>query len=85
MLERIEYRTKHGSTIFCTQFEPEGWYSRMNPEPESGSPICDSIMDRIIHNFLTGSLHPPPFPQAYACKPLWRWKSSGGEFETTVV
>lgn len=22
MLERIEYRTKHGSTIFCTQFDP---------------------------------------------------------------
>ena len=50
MLELIEYRTKHGSTIFCTQFEPEGWYSRINPLPESGSPICDSIMDRIIHN-----------------------------------
>ena len=50
MLELIECRTRHGATIFCTQFEPEGWYSRINPEPESGSPICDSIMDRVVHN-----------------------------------
>ena len=50
MLELIETRTRHGATIFCTQFEPEGWYSRINPEPETGSPICDSIMDRVVHN-----------------------------------
>lgn len=50
ILELIETRTKHGSTIFCTQFETNGWYSRIDPEPESGSPICEAIMDRVIHN-----------------------------------
>ncbi len=50
MLELIETRTKHGSVIFGTQFESEGWYSRIDPEPESGSPICDAIIDRIINN-----------------------------------
>lgn len=50
MLELIETRTKHGSMIFCTQFESEGWYSRIDPDPESGSPICEAIMDRVIHN-----------------------------------
>jgi len=50
MLELIECRSRHGTTIFCTHFEPEGWYSRINPEPESGSPICDSIMDHVVHN-----------------------------------
>lgn len=49
-LELIETRTKHGSTIFCTQFEPKGWYSRIDPDPESDSPICEAIMDRVIHN-----------------------------------
>ena len=50
MLELIETRTKHGATIFCTQFETEGWYARIDPDPESGSPICEAIMDRVIHN-----------------------------------
>ena len=50
MLELIETRTRHGATIFCTQFETEGWYSRIDPDPESGSPICDAIMDRVINN-----------------------------------
>ena len=50
MLKLIETRTRHGATIFCTQFETEGWYSRIDPDPESGSPICDAIMDRVINN-----------------------------------
>ena len=50
MLELIETRTRHGATIFCTQFETEGWYARMDPNPESGSPICEAIMGRGIHN-----------------------------------
>ena len=50
ILELIETRTKHGSTIFCTQFETNGWYSRIDPDPESDSPICEAIMDRVIHN-----------------------------------
>ena len=50
MLELIEIRTRHGATIFCTQFETEGWYSRIDPDPESGSPICEAIMDRVTHN-----------------------------------
>lgn len=36
--------------IFCTQFEPDGWYKRINPDHESDIPISKAIMDRIIHN-----------------------------------
>lgn len=50
MLELIEIRTRHGATIFCTQFETKGWYSRIDPDAESSSPICEAIMDRVIHN-----------------------------------
>ena len=50
LFEIIEARTKHGSTIFCTQFESEGWYKRVNPDPENDSPISEAIMDRIVHN-----------------------------------
>ncbi len=53
LLEIIEARCMDGSIIFCTQYEPDDWYSRLNPNsanPEGGSAITDSIMDRIIHN-----------------------------------
>ena len=49
MLEIAEARCKR-SMIFCTQYEPEGWYERINPDPDSESPISEAIMDRIIHN-----------------------------------
>ena len=50
LLEIVESRSKHGSTIFCTQYETDGWYARINPDPDQDSPIADAIMDRIINN-----------------------------------
>ena len=50
LLEIIEARTKNGATIFCTQYDTDGWYNRINSDPEQDSPIADAIMDRIIHN-----------------------------------
>ena len=35
---------------FCTQYEPDEWYDRINPDPNVESPISEAIMDRIIHN-----------------------------------
>ena len=49
MLEIVEARC-HKSTIFCTKYESEGWYTRIDPNPESDSPVSEAIMDRIIHN-----------------------------------
>lgn len=52
LLELVEARVKHGATIFCTQYDTDEWYSRLNPnsDPEQDSPITDAIMDRIVHN-----------------------------------
>ena len=50
LLEIIEARCNHGATIFCTQFETDGWYKRINPDPKNDSPISEAIMDRIVHN-----------------------------------
>lgn len=50
ILEIIESRTKHGATIFCTQYEPSGWYSRINADEDLDSPIAEAIIDRIINN-----------------------------------
>ena len=54
LLEIIEVRSKKGSIIFCTQYEPSDWYMRFNadtlPDANEGSPITDAIMDRIIHD-----------------------------------
>jgi len=56
LFEIIEARTKHGSTIFCTQHEPDGWYERINADATQDSPISDAIMDRIVHNAYVISL-----------------------------
>ena len=50
LLEIIEARCESGSIIFCTQYEPKGWYERINPDKDNDSPISDAIMDRIVHN-----------------------------------
>jgi DNA replication protein DnaC len=50
LLEIIETRCSGGSTIFCTQYDTNDWYERMNANSESSSPISDAIMDRIVHN-----------------------------------
>ena len=47
MPEIAEARCK---IIFCTQYESEGWYTRIDPNPDSGSPVSEAIMDRIVHN-----------------------------------
>lgn len=49
LLEIIEARIER-SIIFCTQFHPEGWYERINSDPNNDSPISDAIIDRIINN-----------------------------------
>ena len=50
LLEIEEARCQKGSMVFCTQYEPADWYARINPDPETDSPISDAIMDQIIHN-----------------------------------
>ena len=50
LLEIVEARCDKGSIIFCTQYETQGWYKRINPDPDNDSPISEAIMDRIIHN-----------------------------------
>lgn len=48
LLEIIEARSVKGSVIFCTQFEPSGWYTRIGDESEAT--VCEAIIDRIVHN-----------------------------------
>ena len=50
LFEIVEARTKHGSTIFCTQYDTGDWYDRINTDSTQDSPINDAIMDRIVHN-----------------------------------
>ena len=34
------------SELKCT----DGWYPRINSNPETDSPVSEAIMDRIVHN-----------------------------------
>lgn len=47
--ESIEAWCTHDYTIFCTQFETDGWYKRINSDPKNNSSISKVIMDRIFH------------------------------------
>jgi DNA replication protein DnaC len=48
LLELTEYRCRQTSTIFCSQFIPEGWHERLG-----GSALADSILDRIVPSAYT--------------------------------
>ena len=52
LLEIVEARvnSSRGSMIFCTQYNNEEWYGRIDPEFDEGSPISEAIMDRITNN-----------------------------------
>ena len=52
LLEIVEARanSSKGSMIFCTQYETDDWYERIDPEYAEGSPISEAIIDRITHN-----------------------------------
>ena len=52
LLEIIESRAgrQNGSMIFCTQYDTNEWYQRIDPEYAEGSPVAEAIMDRIIYN-----------------------------------
>ena len=52
ILEIIEKRVNSpkGSMIFCTQYNDDEWYGRIDPEYDEGSPIAEAIIDRIVNN-----------------------------------
>jgi len=45
VLDVVNARHKRASTIFCSQFAPEGWHGKIN-EPV----VADAICDRIVHD-----------------------------------
>lgn len=45
VFEIIEARLKNSSTIFCSQYAPEGWHSKIE-----NVQIADAILDRIVHD-----------------------------------
>ena len=49
LLEIVEAR-ENRSMLFFTQYETEGWYSKIHPDEDNDSPISEVIMYRIIHN-----------------------------------
>ncbi len=47
LFEVIHKRRKRSSTIFCSQFREEGWYTRLRGDD---APLADAIMDRISYD-----------------------------------
>ena len=51
ILEIIDDQYKQSSTILATQIPVEDWHERM-----ADPTLSDAIMDRIVHNVISGSL-----------------------------
>jgi len=47
IFELLHRRRKKSSTIFCSQFRPEGWYEQLGGD---ASPLADAILDRVVHD-----------------------------------
>lgn len=47
ILELLLRRRKKSSTIFCSQYEPDGWYDQLGGDD---SPLAEAIIDRIKHD-----------------------------------
>lgn len=47
ILELLHRRRKKSSTIFCSQYEPDGWYDQLGGDD---SPLAEAILDRIKHD-----------------------------------
>jgi len=45
LLEITEARHQYASTIFISQFSPEGWHEKIREHT-----MADAILDRIVHN-----------------------------------
>jgi DNA replication protein DnaC len=52
VLEIVHARHKRNSTIFCSQFSPAGWYSKIGE-----ATLADAILDRIVHDSYTIEIH----------------------------
>ena len=55
VLEIIHGRHHKGSTIFCSQFAPAGWHSKIGEET-----LADAILDRIVHDSYMIEIHGDP-------------------------
>ena len=47
ILELLHRRRRKSSTIFCSQYDTNGWYDQLGGDD---SPLAEAIMDRIKHD-----------------------------------
>lgn len=47
IFELLRLRRKRSSTIFCSQYRPDGWYEQLSG---NDGPLADAILDRIMHD-----------------------------------
>ncbi len=47
ILELLHRRRRRSSTIFCSQYDSDGWYEQLGG---SNSPLAEAILDRIKHD-----------------------------------
>ena len=61
ILEILESRVTHKSTIFASQFSPEGWHNKLGK-----GPVADAILDRITNSSYTIFLQGKSLRETYS-------------------
>jgi len=55
IFELLHRRRRKSSTIFCSQYKPDGWYEQLGGD---ASPLADAILDRIVHDGYSITIEP---------------------------
>lgn len=63
ILELLRRRRRKSSTIFCSQYDSNGWYDQLDGED---SPLSEAILDRINHDAYKINIIPTD-PTNYRC------------------
>lgn len=73
ILELFNKRQRNTSTIFCSQYEPGGWYEQLGGDD---SPLAEAILDRIQHNAYRINILPVDPTQYHSMREVYGLKPS---------
>jgi DNA replication protein DnaC len=76
IFEVIHKRRKKSSTIFCSQFQDDGWYERLGG---GDNPISDAIMDRIQYDAYRITIIPSDPANDRSMREIYGIKSTDGK------
>ena len=79
ILELLHQRRKRSSIIFCSQYEPAGWYDQLGGDE---SPLAEAILDRIKHDAYKINIVPADASQYRSMREVYEMDPAKSEYFT---